>query len=234
MRKPIPLCLVALPNLVQSHNIKFGPFWTTSTEYFLLFFFYHLHIHSEDTIQAPYYDIFHIRFFLFCFVLIPWKYWERSKSQHFFCLTQMAHFSLLQITFFLSRTLNPYTFSCTAMGGFWVRCYTDFPLCLILTKSSDELIFLWLTLPNLYKDVIPYEWYLWFCEWNSEESRHDSPAPCLSAVAQRGLMCRNRLFQGKRMYSKTCCNSSVALAEHSSLLSFFSLSALAMGVHLKE
>lgn len=66
------------------------------------------------------------------------------------------------------------------------------------------------------KNIIPFEWYLWFWEWNSEESSHDSAAPHLSLREVWGTGTDSPV-QGKRVYFKTCCNSSVALAEHPSL-----------------
>lgn len=112
-------------------------------------------------------------------------------------------------------------------------CCAWTPLMKSFDLNSFPIQFPWVVLFNSYENTISFEWYLWFWEWNSEGSSWGSLTPHASAVTQGGFGYRNSLLQGNRMYFKTCCNSFVAVAEHPSLLSFFPLSALAMGVQLK-
>lgn len=56
-------------------------------------------------IQAAYQNLFEISFFLNPIK----KFGQRSEIQHFFHLKEMAHSSVLQIIFLLSRTFRMYS-----------------------------------------------------------------------------------------------------------------------------
>lgn len=213
MRKPIPQCLVALPKLVQLHHTKFGPFWTTIHRTFFLVFTltiytYTLKAQSRHLIKT---------FFRLDFFFKSHK--KTGKGPKF------------SMSFIWNRWPIPpcYRSPFSSQGHSGPTLSPTLPWVVFEQDITLSFPCAWSCLSRLMSLYFYGSFYLFLLndiyDFENEIQRRavatlqlPTPELCLWEVWGAGT---DSLFQGQRAYFKTCCNSSVTLAEHPSLLSFF-------------